>query len=347
MRDKRPVDELSIEELERVLAIRRRELRQRQLTRMQRDGRIVATTPPADAPFDITQVDPLADRPAPPAPVHATLADADVSAAPAYIGEATPTYEAPRRARAHAAWRAFLNRGLLLVEVAAVLGLFFLGAQMLSGISTLQSTTAQAQSDAERLRSEGIPTAVPTPQMQLASFVLPGGHTPPTEPGGGQFNFAEIPANVLPAVRDQIFLPPEISRPPQTDETPLRLIIPKINVDQAIVQGTDWEALKQGIGQELNGATPIQSGANVVLAAHNDIYGEVFRHLDQLEPGDQFEIRTRTRSYTYTVTGWEVVAPTDTHVMAPRGYAASTLISCYPYQVNSQRIVVFAERNEL
>jgi hypothetical protein len=42
MRDKRPVDELSIEELERVLAIRRREDRQKQLQRMQRNGRVMS-----------------------------------------------------------------------------------------------------------------------------------------------------------------------------------------------------------------------------------------------------------------------------------------------------------------
>src|SRR5262245_16562940 len=42
MRDKRPVDELSIEELERILAIKKREERQRRMQRMQRDGRVLA-----------------------------------------------------------------------------------------------------------------------------------------------------------------------------------------------------------------------------------------------------------------------------------------------------------------
>ena len=41
MRDKRPVDELSIEELERILAIKKREERQKRLSRMQREGRMV------------------------------------------------------------------------------------------------------------------------------------------------------------------------------------------------------------------------------------------------------------------------------------------------------------------
>src|SRR5688572_4781228 len=41
MRDKRTVDELSIEELERILAIRKREERQGKMKRMERAGRVV------------------------------------------------------------------------------------------------------------------------------------------------------------------------------------------------------------------------------------------------------------------------------------------------------------------
>jgi sortase A len=82
----------------------------------------------------------------------------------------------------------------------------------------------------------------------------------------------------------------------------------------------------------------------VVLAAHNDIYGEIFRHLDQLEPGDQFQIQTRSGIYTYVVRASDIVEPDAVHVMDRQGKAMVTLISCYPYQVNTERIVVFADR---
>ncbi|MFN8450626.1 MAG: hypothetical protein U0521_19080 [Anaerolineae bacterium] len=51
MRDKRPVDELSVEELERVLAIKRREERMQVMERMQRSGRVIETPdlPPVEA----------------------------------------------------------------------------------------------------------------------------------------------------------------------------------------------------------------------------------------------------------------------------------------------------------
>lgn len=81
----------------------------------------------------------------------------------------------------------------------------------------------------------------------------------------------------------------------------------------------------------------------MILAAHNDIYGEIFRDLDKLSPGDEFTVSTGARSYTYVVTKIEIVEPTEVDVMQPTDYASATLISCYPYRINTQRIVVFAD----
>jgi len=75
MRDKRPVDELSVEELEQVLAIKRREERQQRMQRMQRTGRVIETvdsaSPESDAP-----VPPPADTVPPPPPAHDPVAAA-------------------------------------------------------------------------------------------------------------------------------------------------------------------------------------------------------------------------------------------------------------------------------
>ena len=335
MRDKRSIDELSIEELERILAIRRRQERQGTLERLQRTGRRIATTPPAPPPH------PGKQHPAPAAILASSAAAPRADSAPHYE-DAAVDMPALDPDRDHF-WRSFVNQALVVVEVVAVLGLLYLGYQFLMSIQELETETANAQRLAEAQRSAALPTIAPTPQLTLDQVVLPGGHTPPTSPTGAQFNLNEIPPNLLPVVQSQIFQP-VINRTPQTDETPLRLIIPKLNLNQAIVQGTDWEALKMGVGQTLNGYNPADERGNVVLAAHNDIYGELFRHLDQLEPGDRFQLQTATRSYTYVITGWEIVAPTDVHVMNSQGRPTATLISCYPYQVNDKRIVVFADR---
>ena len=107
------------------------------------------------------------------------------------------------------------------------------------------------------------------------------------------------------------------------------------------MQGDGWEQLKKGVGQNIGSADPGQTG-NVVLSAHNDVYGELFRFLDKLQPGDQVVLYTQQRQYTYIVDRTAIVEPTAVEVMAPTENPTVTLISCYPYLVNKQRIVVFA-----
>ena len=356
MRDKRPVDELSIQELERILAMRKREERQKRMQKLKREGRVVVQPEPVRPPAEFVP------PPVPPepdvskgasgtGPVKVEKTAASVlpyredrpPAAPAglhFEDELDDFDYAPPGEDGERAWKRFVNAALLLVEIAAVVGLVFLGVRLFDAISRLEQETASAAALADQQRRAVIPTIAPTPQLTLEAVVLPGGHTF-NEAGAPQFNYSEIPAHLLPMVQDQLVQPPP-RRPPPTDHTPLRLIIPKLGVDQTIIQGVDWEALRQGIGQLPNNVTPLDETGNIVLAAHNDIYGEYFRHLDQLEPGDQFQIQTRTQIFTYTVQGWDLYEPTDVHVMESRGYPAATLISCYPYQVNNKRIVVFA-----
>jgi len=100
--------------------------------------------------------------------------------------------------------------------------------------------------------------------------------------------------------------------------------------------------LKRGVGQHIGSANPGETG-NLVLTGHNDIYGEVFRRLDQLRPGNEIVVFTATSSYVYLVTETMIVAPNYVQVMDPTPDATLTLISCYPYLINSHRIAVLAE----
>ncbi|MBL8131291.1 MAG: class D sortase, partial [Anaerolineae bacterium] len=238
--------------------------------------------------------------------------------------------------------RTTIDRLLLVVEIAAVLLIGVIGVNLVRAITALEQETASAQALADEQRRAGIPTLEPTPTLRLEQVVLPGGHIyqAGAEPA---FNFNEVPAHLHARVQAE-WIQPVISRPPQTSETALSLIIPKLNLEGAIVQGVDVEALKQGVGQLPNGVTPSDDSGNVVLAAHNDVYGQLFRYLDTLAEGDTFQIRTQTRVFTYHVTGQQIVQPNDTYVLQNRDGATVTLISCYPYQVNTQRIVVFADR---
>jgi len=223
--------------------------------------------------------------------------------------------------------RNWADRFLLAVEVIAVLGLI---AIILSGFGILRDLNAEFAAALEQ------PTMAPTPLVM--AVVLPSGHTPPDTNGNTRPNEAEIPEHLRPMVQSIKDLP----IPPASPEQAIRIQIPALNVDAPVVQGDGWEQLKKGVGQHIGSPDPGETG-NMVFSAHNDVYGEIFRYLDQLQPGDEILVFTQQRQYTYIVRNTQVVEPTQVEVMAATSKPTTTLISCYPYLKDTQRIVVFAD----
>ncbi len=222
--------------------------------------------------------------------------------------------------------RRVLDGLLLLVEVSAVVGFIFV---IFNGLNIIRELNQEVAAVLQQ------PTLTPTPLV--VAVVLPSGHTPPNAEGGTRPNDAEIPEHLRPLVQSLASVPIPTPGPEQA----IRIQIPSLNVDAPIVQGDGWQQLKKGVGQHVGSVNPGQNG-NMVLSAHNDIFGEIFRDLDQLEPGDQIVLFTNQRSHTYIVTDNQVVEPTRVEVMAPTTQPTTTLISCYPYLVDDQRIVVTA-----
>ena len=79
---------------------------------------------------------------------------------------------------------------------------------------------------------------------------------------------------------------------------------------------------------------------NYVVYGHDDIEGSIFRYLPTMQVGDNIYLSAGGRRYTYRVTGSLVVSPDDVAVLNPTPDATITLISCTPYWVDTQRIVV-------
>jgi sortase A len=223
----------------------------------------------------------------------------------------------------HRTWLSYL---LLVLEFLAVTGII---AIVVSSLSTLDIINRSVSAVLIQ------PTLEPTPLIQ--AVVLPDGHTPPNKPGGAKPNEAEIPVHLRPVWQSLSNLP----TPMPVIEQAIRIQIPAIGVDAPVVQGDSWEQLKKGVAQHIGTPNPGESG-NVVLSGHNDIYGEVFRYLDRLNPGDEVILFTNQRRYTYVITGTQMVEPTAVEVMAPTPDARVTLISCHPYLVDIHRIVVSA-----
>jgi len=231
--------------------------------------------------------------------------------------------EAERKAKR----KQLMDRALLFVEVMAIIGLVLI---LLNGVNIIQKLNQEVAA------ALAPPTISPTPLIQ--AVVLPSGHTPPNVEGGARFNEAEIPEHLRPLYQSFSNIP----IPTPSAEQARRIQIPAIEVDAPIVMGDGWEQLKQGVGQHIGSANPGETG-NLVLSAHNDIFGQIFRNLDQLQLGDEVIIYTNIRSYTYVIDkDTEIVEPTFLQVLDPTADSTLTLISCYPYLVNDHRIVVKA-----
>ena len=290
-RRKSPED-MSVEELRRLLIEKRRGARRERLEHYKRTGRVVDVAPDA-----------LAES----VPVVETLE-----------GDG-PSVPASKRRR-------IMDRLLLAVEVLAVMGLVGI---LISGLGILRDLNEEV---AAALVQE---TLTPTPLVM--AVVLPSGHTPPDAQGNTRPNIEEIPSHLQPMVQSLANIPVPTAAPDQA----IRIQIPAIEIDAPVVQGDGWEQLKKGVGQNIGSANPGQNG-NVVLSAHNDVYGEIFRYLDKLQPGDEVVLYTQQRQYVYVVDRTALVEPTAVEVMASTGSPTVTLISCYPYLVDDERIVVFA-----
>ncbi len=225
--------------------------------------------------------------------------------------------------------RRVLDRLLLFVEVGAAIGLVLV---LVNGAGLLDQLNREVTSALGRT----------TPTPLITAVVLPSGHTPPNSPGGAQPNQEEIPANLRALVQSL----PIRAAPTSGPEQALVLDVPAIGkLGIPVVEGDSWDELKQGVGHHIGSADPGRPG-NVVLSGHNDIYGEVFRDLDKLAPGDEIRVTTASQVFTYRVIGWRLVAPTDVAVMSATPRTTLTLVSCYPYMIDNQRIVVTAELAE-
>ena len=240
--------------------------------------------------------------------------------------EALPDEASEGRQQKKTRRRRGVDRLLLVVELVAVAGLLLL---IFNGVSLLRNLNREAAISLQQ------PTLTPT--AVFMAVVLPSGHTPPDSAGGAQFNEAEIPEHLRPLVQSIPDLPVPTPGPQQA----VRIQIPAIQVDAPVVQGDDWDQLRKGVGQHLGTPNPGANG-NLVLSAHNDVFGEIFRYLDQLQPGDEVVVFTSERTFTYVVEQTQVVEPTHVEVLSQTQETIVTLISCYPYLVDDQRIVVTA-----
>lgn len=123
--------------------------------------------------------------------------------------------------------------------------------------------------------------------------------------------------------------------------------IPKIDIKLPIYHGTSDEVLQKAAGHLEGSSLPIGGeNTHAVISAHRGLpSASLFTDLDQLEIGDHFLIHVLDETLCYEVDQILVVDPEDTSALAVEdGEDLVTLLTCTPYGVNTQRLMVRGHR---
>jgi sortase A len=157
--------------------------------------------------------------------------------------------------------------------------------------------------------------------------------------------------------------------PPGSKPPAVRLLIPRLGLDVPVVEvswdvvydGETWRCVWQtadgAAGHHRNSANPGEAG-NVVISGHHNTRGEVFRQVSEIGlPGSVFAVGDQVvlvaldgLQYVYTVVDWDrfeestipQVRRDHAHYLDPTADATLTLVTCWPYDANSYRVVVIA-----
>lgn len=131
--------------------------------------------------------------------------------------------------------------------------------------------------------------------------------------------------------------------PPKFGDTIGLLTIPKIKSELAIVEGTDPNDLKKGVGHYKGSYFPGENG-QIVLSGHRDT---VFRRLGELKPGDIFEVQMPNGKFKYELTNTKIVDAEDRSIITLQNTQEELIvITCYPFRYVGnapQRYIIYAK----
>ena len=135
------------------------------------------------------------------------------------------------------------------------------------------------------------------------------------------------------------------------DDIMCTIEIPKINVDLPVYHDSTnrEEKLKKGCVHLANTSLPIGGAStHAVISAHSGYPEQVFfDELDKLQIGDTFKINVLNKTLTYKVCEINIVDPDDSSKLEiENGKDYVTLVTCYPYSINTHRLCVRGDRVE-
>lgn len=124
--------------------------------------------------------------------------------------------------------------------------------------------------------------------------------------------------------------------------------IPKIGVNLPIYHGTSDDVLSNGVGHLQNSSFPV-GGENTrtVLTGHRGLpNAKLFTRLDELKKDDLFYIRVGNKTLAYQIYKIEIVKKEEAPDVLgiEEGKDLATLLTCTPYGINTQRLILTGKR---
>lgn len=150
---------------------------------------------------------------------------------------------------------------------------------------------------------------------------------------------------------------------PMPIRIPDRIVIPAIRLDAPVrlatfkvseVQGQlyqQWVAPNSFAAGLLTTSAPLGVAGNMVLIGHHNIYGEVFTHLVDLQVGDLILVYSGDKEFGYRIAlkmilleGYQPVEVRlkNAQWIVPSQDERLTLVTCWPYESNTHRLVIVA-----
>ena len=106
------------------------------------------------------------------------------------------------------------------------------------------------------------------------------------------------------------------------------LEIPKLKATLPIIEGTDEEMLKKGVGHYRSSAFPLDD-EQILLSGHRDT---VFRNFGKLAVGDRFIVNLPYGTFEYEIKSTDIVDKDDTTVIRSMGTEVLVVTTCYPFR---------------
>jgi LPXTG-site transpeptidase (sortase) family protein len=154
----------------------------------------------------------------------------------------------------------------------------------------------------------------------------------------------------------------------QSLNIPDRIIIPVIELDAPVVLADAIEVNVDGtdsvqflVPEDFSAgwhdnSTPLGEIGNTVISGHHNAYGKVFENLVDLENGDEVILVSGDEEFTYKIARKLILREKDQPLsvrlenarwMLPSDDERITLITCWPKNSNSHRLVLVAIPTEL